>query len=956
MQQLHIITNKLRLPMAERLSAVMLTMLLLILQPQGVHAWHSRYTKERPLVVACNWELPPYEFSNDKGKPDGYDVELISNILDGLNIPYEIKMKESSIVFRMFEEHKADLIVDPTSRYDTLPYHRSRTILNYYRVQAAVNINRQEAVDLSGFNPATSIILKAYDEATINVLKHYAPNLPFASLPVNEAMTDAANSKERCFLWSDKSLQWCVNKMNLTQVKIVGTSIPAYEMHFAGLDKELINEIDDQYARLEQSGKLKHIYNKWFHPEYTFNDTSPAAIYISLVVLLAVVVLLLLNRLAKNRATQATRRKLDVERMMLQALSMSNYVSIEYDGTSGRFFNKHGHMIPDEGATRQEIHEHIHPEERSRLRTLLAQMLSGITTSAELDLRWLPYGKELPANGSIDSAEWENLRGHIIAETDVSRHARRIICTVKIVSEEVRQEQENSQMASRYSNIFETSVVAMSFYTKDGWLIDINRQMCELCNIDGPAEKFFRESNLFDTPYFHDDYAPGSRHEFHVCQHMHYADLNLDRFLEIRIKPILEDDGELAYYTVTVRDITDERNISMEQRRHDNELQSAYSQISTYEAQLHYLLEHSEMWVWISDVASKKIVFTRSLSQEDFAVSFDEFLEGLLPEKREEALQAFGYLEGVDRNFNATFEFHASPIGHCHQWLSSSGIPLYRKDGSVKGHFGIVRDVTRLMQTQAKLKEESRRADESGKLKSVFLANMTHEIRTPLNAIVGFSDLLQMIDDQNDRREFIRIIRNNCDMLLRLIDDIIEASNMNQGPIAINSQEVDFAVAFNDICQTLAQRVQEPGVQFIVDNPYQQFVTCLDKGRMQQVITNFTTNAVKYTHQGHIKVGWRYAERTKAGTTDDTTAQKGIYMYCEDTGTGIPKEKQASVFERFVKLNDYVQGTGLGLSICKSIAERCGGQIGVDSEGEGHGSTFWIWIPCERKNNNDLTQ
>ena len=150
--------------------------------------------------------------------------------------------------------------------------------------------------------------------------------------------------------------------------------------------------------------------------------------------------------------------------------------------------------------------------------------------------------------------------------------------------------------------------------------------------------------------------------------------------------------------------------------------------------------------------------------------------------------------------------------------------------------------------------------------------------------------------------------------------------------LAIKPEPCDMAQVFNDICQTLAQRVQEPGVEFIQDNPYETFPAVLDKGRIQQVLTNFTTNAVKYTHEGHIKVGYREQDN-------------GIYFYCEDTGAGIPKEKQASVFERFVKLNDFVQGTGLGLSICQAIAERCGGKIGVSSEGEGHGSTFWFWTP-----------
>ena len=328
------------------------------------------------------------------------------------------------------------------------------------------------------------------------------------------------------------------------------------------------------------------------------------------------------------------------------------------------------------------------------------------------------------------------------------------------------------------------------------------------------------------------------------------------------------------------------------------------------------------------------------------------------------------------KDFNTIHHFTHTPVNDSPCWYALTGTPTFNSNNQFVGYFGIARDITKLMQTQEKLRQETRRADDSGKLKSVFLANMTHEIRTPLNAIVGFSDLLQVVDEPADRREFIRIIRNNCDMLLRLIDDIIEASNMNQGPIAVDPKEVDFALAFNDICQTLAQRVQEPGVEFIVDNPYQSFVTTLDKGRMQQVITNFTTNAVKYTKQGHIKVGYRYmAEHdlprhspltahhhsqleSASGAHDSRVAphdtpSKGIYMYCEDTGAGIPKEKQASVFDRFVKLNDFVQGTGLGLSICKTIADRCDGHIGVDSEGEGQGSTFWIWIPCEQKTTHD---
>ena len=172
-------------------------------------------------------------------------------------------------------------------------------------------------------------------------------------------------------------------------------------------------------------------------------------------------------------------------------------------------------------------------------------------------------------------------------------------------------------------------------------------------------------------------------------------------------------------------------------------------------------------------------------------------------------------------------------------------------------------------------------------MKATFLANMTHEIRTPLNAIVGFSDLLHMATTPEERKEFIHIISHNCDLLLRLIDDILETSNIGNRPQNIMPEDIDFAAFFDEACQTVAQRVQTPDVVFIKDNPYDTFSACTDRERVLQVITNFVTNAVKYTKEGHIKMGYR--EETRDEGID------GIYIYCEDTGTGIPKEKQASV-------------------------------------------------------------
>jgi len=153
--------------------------------------------------------------------------------------------------------------------------------------------------------------------------------------------------------------------------------------------------------------------------------------------------------------------------------------------------------------------------------------------------------------------------------------------------------------------------------------------------------------------------------------------------------------------------------------------------------------------------------------------------------------------------------------------------------------------------------------------------------------------------------------------------------------LSIMPMEIDFAESFNDICATLSQQILNPQIEFIKENPYDSLIVVTDKNRIEQIITNFTTNAIKHTQKGHIRVGYR-------------VENNGIYIYCEDTGRGIPKEKCAAVFERFVKLDDFVQGTGLGLSICKAITDACQGKIGVESD-TGQGATFWFWFPCEIK-------
>ena len=899
----------------------------------------DRYNEQSPLIIAGDWEFPPYEFCDSYGEPTGFYVDVLQTILDQLDIPHKFVLKEHLQATWMFDQHEAHLIVDPLPQGHAAPYYFSRSILHDYKMQVAYKKGDNPLPSLDQLPDNSILVIRPNDQTALNTLRRMAPQVrPEKHSPKN-ALGGLITSTYQYFLWGEESLKWKIKELSIQdRIELDTMSLPTYEVHFASYDQELVERLDDQYARIEQSGELDKLRDKWFYPEREHNDTSPMAIIITVLIFLVSVALWLLNRMVKQRVRVVQGKSNDLENMMRQALSLGNFIVMEYDVMHDRYTNRHGSMLPQGGLTLQQFISHIHPDERETATSRLKDLIEGRSGKWESDLCWNIETDEHP--------HWRWLHAHSFAETDEKGKTHYVLSTVKDVTSDIEQERRDSELASKYLKLFDSTQIAMSFYDRNGMLIELNENMRQLCEFDENGEAFFRKTCMFDIPLMRDDFDPHSHQQFYVCQRMNYGEAGVDKYIEIRVSPVYNDD-ELQYYIVTARDITTERQMYMELYQHDRELHKTSTTINQYERELNYLLENSQMWVWKSSLKTQSVSFSRSLRKSDYTQTFKDYMEGLYDDaERQKALQAFNYMRGTDANFNFTLHFRQSLANKGEQWMAISGIPLYDKSGQLTGHIGVVRDVSALIFAQERLKQETIRAEDSGKLKSVFLANMTHEIRTPLNAIVGFSDLLQVIDTPNERQEFIRIIRNNCDMLIRLINDIIEASSMNQGPLAIEAEDVDFAVAFNDICQTLSQRVQEPGVEFLIDNPYQTLPTHLDKGRLQQVITNFTTNAVKYTKQGHIKVGYRIEQNKRS---DNGQQDFGIYMYCEDTGTGIPKEKQASVFERFVKLNDFVQGTGLGLSICKNIAERCNGRIGVESEGEGCGSTFWIWIPCELK-------
>ncbi len=236
---------------------------------------------------------------------------------------------------------------------------------------------------------------------------------------------------------------------------------------------------------------------------------------------------------------------------------------------------------------------------------------------------------------------------------------------------------------------------------------------------------------------------------------------------------------------------------------------------------------------------------------------------------------------------------------------------------------------------QKNLRKETEKARDSVRQKSLFMANMTHELRTPLNAINGFADLLKVAEDDSQKEEYLEIMRQNCHFLIRLMDNIVQLSMMDTSGLTVKREQTEIYSALRNACQSLfSEYPLQEGVSYQLDIPEGELSLNVDFRYIMRILEELVSNASKYTSRGTVTVACRYIYGI-------------LTISCSDTGCGIPSDKTEAVFQRFVKLNEFVPGTGLGLVVAKNIAHHIGGSLTLQSV-EGECSIFTLTLPVER--------
>ena len=483
-----------------------------------------------------------------------------------------------------------------------------------------------------------------------------------------------------------------------------------------------------------------------------------------------------------------------------------------------------------------------------------------------------------------------------------------------------------------FKNIFANIPAGVEIYDKDGYLIDLNNKDLEIFGVVNKSDVI--GVNFFENPNVPQGIRDRVRNEDLVDFRLNYSfeqaggyyETSRSNVIELysKVSKLYDNEGNFSGYILISIDNT-ERIDAMNRIR---DFENFFLMISDYAkvgyAKLNLLNRKG--------YAIKQ--WYKNLGEEEDAL-LDEVVgvyTHMHPEDRKRFLDFYDEVrDGKRRHFQGEMRIRRPGTKNEWNWVSSNVmVTNYKPEENEIEIIGINYDITELKETEAELIQARDKAEMMDRLKSAFLANMSHEIRTPLNAIVGFSDLLVETEELEERQEYIKIVRENNDLLLQLISDILDLSKIEAGTFEFTNGDVDVYLLCEDIVRSMRMKAKGE-VELVLDNHLPVCHVISDRNRIHQVISNFVNNAMKFTSEGSIHVGYKLKDGE-------------LEFYVEDTGIGIEKEQLPHIFERFVKLNSFVHGTGLGLSICQSIVEQLGGRIGVDSE-KGKGSRFWFTIP-----------
>lgn len=910
-------------------------LLLLTVLPPSVLAQEQRdsiqaFTEEHPLVYEDAWDLWPYAFLDENGEAVGYNIDLLKMLCKELDIPFIVKLKPTQDALNDLKNGHADLMCGMDAHFHNEYAQYGKTVIQIFthsvlhQKDDPVKIKRQK--DLASHRV---IVHKGSFSHHLMLRNGWGLNA-VAYDDMQDAVQKAHLSTEYQVVWNTLSLQYLIRKFNFENLELTPVSIQPGEYKFMSNNPRLLNQLDSVYTILNSSGRLQPIQNKWFYPELV-DSGIPSWIWkvVALMLLVAgaittyYVVYRIREKKMKRNITRSNKR-------LTLVLDTSRVNTWLYNTTTNTItrFDKNGQQL--ECPLKPGIFDYqILPEDFEHLVAAIQTMMTNNQDKTELQVKAkVADSKELRYLSILISVLHRNKNG---------KPAVLIGTSSDITNEYLRHINVKENML-RYLAIFNSGMVDTVAYDASGNIFNMNEiaasaikggrlmvhenriNLRDVLRMDDIDFEHFEKTSMTLIYKSTEKQSEATRKFF---QH--------DKYYELQLVPYRDSNGQLQAIYGTGRDVTENVNAYMQLQRNAILLQAANDEVNKYIRNTNFVLQNGGVRMVDYSPATHTLVIYQGLEQHEFELTQTRCM-ALTHEESKRVTQRI--LQSMDNRvrstLNATIRTTLRTKGHPF-YLYLSFIPIFDDNNDIVRYFGMCRDISEIKAVEELLAQKTQKAQEVETIKNAFLRNMSYEIRTPLTSVVGFAELFQMEHQPEEETLFINEIKENSSHLLRLINDILFLSRLDAGMIEIKKSPTDFAVIFENRCQTAWQDEKQPGVEYLVDNPYSKLVIDIDAQNIGILIDQIVANAVQHTKAGQVRARYDYTGES-------------LIMAFMDTGCGIPEDRLSRIFERFTGSTS--RGTGLGLPICHELATQMGGKITIKST-VGKGTMVWISIPCQ---------
>ena len=512
------------------------------------------------------------------------------------------------------------------------------------------------------------------------------------------------------------------------------------------------------------------------------------------------------------------------------------------------------------------------------------------------------------------------------------------------VTEEYQRQQEINRLLARYHTIFNSSLLDMLYYDKNGVLKDINERACAAFNVKSREQVLDGSFLLKNNPFYSQiplnqmgNTLTGSIIDFREFDTPEYR---LDEFAlkgkmyyESTINPILNEAGELEGVYMSGRDISEMVNSYHRQQASVKEVEQRTDNIRQYIANIDYALSVSGVQLVNYYPHSYTFELINRESKKKLRMSQLRCIRLATPRFRRTVNSALNRMDHLTkRGIVQAIEIEIRDKKGRQIWLLFNMVPMLDAEGHVERYFGTYRDITDMVETEQRLAVETKKAQETELLKQAFLTNMSYEIRTPLNNIIGYAGLFTGEHDESDEPFFMEQIKQSTGELLLLVNDILYISRLEANMEEYKKEAIDFASAFESYCRSGLSTIN-PEVQPIIIQPYNSLVVDIDANHVSMIIQRLCNLACLLTSRGSITVSYEYHRGE-------------LTFHLEDTGVGFASEVMPHIFEHFTRnMKGGLIGSGLDLPIVQLLAKQMGGTIEIQSD-YGKGTSAWVSIPC----------